>query len=137
MVGADDPPVEGLRIEMPVAERLFDPEEDDPEDYGGPWLLVEEWRGLWTGHPHDGNILSWLVTQAGLLDLAMLEGHRLKLPLRGFGRRGQTVWCRTALRDTRRAKASRKRLRWVRRIFSMGPWWTYTLAESQGPDSCG
>ena len=96
MDGTDDPPVAGLRIELPVAKRLFDPDEDDPEDYGGPWLLVEEWRGLWTGHPHDGKILSWLSTQAGLLDLAVVERQGLTLPtaihpLRRFGRRGQTV----------------------------------------------
>ena len=42
------------------------------------------------------------------LELAMLEDHGLTLPpetqpLRGFGRKGQTNWRTTALRDTRRA----------------------------------
>ena len=113
-----------------MTESLFDPEEDDPEDYGGPRLLVEEWRSLWAGHPHMGSSLSWLVTQERLLglELAMLEQHGLTLPpetqpLRGFGRRGQTGWRRTARRDTRRAVARRKGLRWERRIFSLGLWW--------------
>ena len=58
----------------------------------------------------------------------MLEDHGLTLPpetqpLRGFGRKGQTNWRRTALQDTRRALARRKLLRWVRRILTLGIWW--------------
>ena len=62
------------------------------------------------------------------LELAMLEDHGLTLPpetqpLRGFGRKGQTNWRRTALLDTRRVLARRKVLRWVRRILTLGIWW--------------
>ena len=131
------PPVVGLRARKPVAERLLDPEvvteesaEDDVEVYGDAWPLVEEWRGLRAGHPHQGRSLSWLVTEERLLtlELAMLEDHGLTLPpetqpLRGFGRKGQTNWRRTALQDTRQALGRRKMLRWVRRICTLGLWW--------------
>ena len=128
------PPVVGLRAQKPVTERLLDPEvvteepaEDDADVYGVAWPLVEEWRELRAGHPHQGRSLSWLVTEERLLklELAMLDDHGLTLPpetepLRGFGRKGQTTWRRTALRDTRSALARRKRLRWVRRILTLG-----------------
>ena len=106
------------------------PDEDDREVYGPAWPLVEEWRRLREGHPFQGKSLSWLVTQERLLvlELAMLEEHGLTLPpetqpLRGFGRRGQTGWRRTALHDTRRALHRRRMLRWVRRILTLGLWW--------------
>ena len=131
------PPVAGLRGNKPVMERLLDPEvvteepaEDDAEVYGAAWPLVEEWREIRTGHPHEGRNLSWLVAEERLLtlELAILEDHGLTLPpetqpLRGFGRKGQTNWRMTALRDTRRALARRKRLRWVRRVLTLGAWW--------------
>ena len=131
------PPVAGLHSQRPVKERLLDPEvvteepaEDDAVVYGATWPLVEEWRELRAGHPHEGRSLSWLVTEERLLtlELAMLEDHGLTLPpetqpLRGFGRKGQTNWRLTALRDTRRALGRRKRLRWVRRVLTLGIWW--------------
>ena len=131
------PPVEGLRTTKLVTERLLDPEvvteepaEDDAEVYGAAWPLVEEWRELRAGHPRQGRSLSWLVTEERLLmlELEMLEDYGLTLPpetqpLRGFGRKGQTNWRRTALRDTRKALARRKLLRWVRRILTLGMWW--------------
>ena len=98
------PPVAGLGSKRPFRERRLDPEivtvepaEDDAEVYGAAWPLVEEWRGLRAGHPHQGGSLSWLVTEERLLvlELAMLDDHGLTLPpekqpLRGFGRKGQT-----------------------------------------------
>ena len=108
----------------------MDPAGDDEVVYGAAWPLVEEWRRLKVGHPLQGKTLSWLETQERLLtlELAMLEKHGLTLPpekqpLRGFGRRGQTSWRWTALGDTRRALAHRKRLRWLRRILTLGLWW--------------
>ena len=78
----------------------------------------------------QGKNLAWLVTVERMLtlELAMLEDHGLTLPpetqpLRGFGRKGQTNWRRTALLDTRRVLARRKVLRWVRRILTLGIWW--------------
>ena len=131
------PPVVGLRPgKQPIARRV-DPEivterpaPDDAEVYGAAWPLVEEWRRLRAGHPHQGSSLSWLTTHERLLvlELAMLEEHGLTLPpekepLRGFGRRGQTTWRWTALDDTRRALRKRRRLRWARRSLTLGLWW--------------
>ena len=107
-----------------------EPAEDDAEVYGAAWSLVEEWRGLRSGHPRQGGSLSWLVAEERqlTLELAMLEDHGLTLPpekqpLRGFGRKGQTNWRRTALHDTRVALRKRELLRWVRRVCTLGLWW--------------
>ncbi len=131
------PPVAGLRPKNPFTQRRLDPEivteapaGDDAEVYGAAWPLVEEWRRLRAGHPHQGRSLSWLVTEERLLvlELAMLEEHGLTLPpekqpLRGFGRKGQTSWRRKALYDTRVALRKRELLRWVRRVCTLGLWW--------------
>ena len=130
------PPVAGLGAKKPFRERRLDPEivteqpaEDDAEVYGAAWPLVEEWRGLRADHPHQGRSLSWLTAAERLLvlELAMLDDHGLTLPpekqpLRGFGRKGQTSWRRTALGDTRMALRRRKLLRWVRRFLTLGLW---------------
>ena len=130
------PSVAGLRSKKPFSEHRLDPEvvtegpaDDDPEVYGDAWPLVEEWRSLRAGHPHQGKSLSWLVTEERLLtlELAMLEEHGLTLPpekqpLRGFGRRGQTSWRWKALADTRVALRKRELLRWVRRACTLGLW---------------
>ena len=134
--GRPIPPVAGLRSKKPFAERRLDseivteePAENDPDVYGDAWPLVEEWRSLRAGHPHQGRSLSWLVTEERLLtlELAMLEEHGLTLPpekqpLRGFGRKGQTSWRWTALHDTRVALRKRKLLRWIRRVCTLGLW---------------
>ena len=131
------PPVAGLRSTRPARLRRLDPEivtvepaEDDVEVYGAAWPLVEEWRALRAGHPNQGRSLSWLVDEERqlTLELAMLEEHGLTLPpetqpLRGFGRKGQTSWRWTALHDTRRALARRRRWRWARRVCTLGLWW--------------
>lgn len=133
----DAPPVAGLRSRKPVTERPLDPEvvtvepaEDDIEVYGAAWPLVEEWRRLRDGHPHQGTSLSWLAAEERLLvlELAMLEEHGLTLPpekqpLQGFGRRGQTTHRWKALADTRVRLRRRKLLRWVRRVLTLGLWW--------------
>ena len=131
------PPVVGLSTGTRAKLRRTDPEivtekpaEDDEEVYGEAWPLVDEWRELREGHPYQGRSLSWLQTHERLLvlELAMLEEHRLTLPpekqpLRGFGRRGQTSWRWTALDDTRTALRRRRLLRWVRRCLTLGLWW--------------
>ncbi len=131
------PSVAGLRSKKRATLRRLDPEivtvepaGDDAEVYGAAWALVEEWRGLRAGHPRQGGSLSWLVDEERLLtlELAMLEEHELTLPpekqpLRGFGRKGQTNWRRTALHDTRVALRKRELLRWVRRVCTLGLWW--------------
>lgn len=106
---------------------VAEPEDGDEETYGEAWPLVEEWRRLRDGHPHQGSGLSWLLTEERLftLELAMLEEHGLTLPpetepLRGFGRSAQTNWRRTALEDTRQARAWAEVRRWVRRALVFG-----------------
>ena len=131
------PPGAGRRPPRPERLRRADPEVvtehpagDDEEVYGAVWPLVEEWRRLRAGHPHQGQSLSWLKTQERLLvlELAMLEENGLTLPpetqaLRGFGRRGQTSWRWKALADTQRALRRRVLLRWARRACTLGLWW--------------
>ena len=130
------PPVAGLRSKKRAALRRLDPEvvteepdEDDDEVYGDAWPLVEEWRRLRAGHPHQGKSLSWLTTEERLLvlELAMLEEHGLTLPpetqaLRGFGRKGQINHRWKALADTRVALRKRKLLRWVRTVLTLWLW---------------
>ena len=130
------PPVAGLHLKKRAALRRLDPEvvteepaEDDDEVYGDAWPLVEEWRRLRAGHPHQGKSLSWLTTEERLLvlELAMLEEHGLTLPpetqaLRGFGRKGQINHRWKALADTRVALRKRKLLRWVRTVLTLWLW---------------
>lgn len=132
----DGPAVAGLGPGKQVLPRRKEPEVvtgepagDDPEVYGKAWPLVEEWRRLRAGHPHRGSSLSWLEAEELLLtrELQMLEEHGLTLPpetqpLRGFGRKGQINWRRTALADTRRALRRRRLLRWARRVGTLGQW---------------
>ena len=107
-----------------------EPTEDDTEVYGAAWPRIEEWRRLWKEHPTKGKTLSWLVREERILELelAVLEEHGLTLPpetypLTGFWRRGQVDWRKEALYDTRRARAKRELLRWVRRLLTLGRWW--------------
>ena len=130
------PPMAGVRSKKRAALRRLDPEvvteeaaDDDPEVYGDAWPLVEEWRRLRAGHPHQGKSLSWLTTEERLLvlELAMLEEHGLTLPpetqaLRGFGRKGQINHRWKALADTRVALRKRKLLRWVRTVLTLWLW---------------
>ena len=106
-----------------------EPAADDAEVFGGAWPLIAEWRELKDTHPIRGRGLSWLVSQERLLtvELALLEEHGMTLPpqtypLRGLDRRGQTRWRWTALYDTRQARAREERLRWVKRVCSLGLW---------------
>ena len=114
-----------LRREYPELVTL-EPAEDDEEVFGPAWPLIVEWRGLKDSHPNRGKGLSWLVTEERFLsvELALLEEHGMTLPpetypLKGFDRNGQTNWRRTALYDTRRARAKRELLR---RVLTLGLW---------------
>ena len=106
-----------------------EPADDDEDVYGAAWPAVAEWRRLRTGHPHSGRTVPWLAAEEEILtlELVLLEDFGLTLPperepLRGFGRNGQINWRRTALGDTRRSLARRRRLLRVRRIISLGLW---------------
>ena len=118
-----------MRREYPDLVTL-EPAPDDEEIFGDAWPLIMEWRELKDSHPNEGRGLAWLADEERLLtvELALLEEHGMTLPpekrpLRGFDRDGQTSWRRTALYDTRRARAKRERLRLVRRIVTLGLWW--------------
>ena len=61
------------------------------------------------------------------VELALLEEHGMTLPpekqpLRGLDRSGQISWRRTALSDTRRARARRELLRRIGRALTLGLW---------------
>ena len=114
-----------LRREYPELVTL-EPAEDDEQVFGPAWPLIVEWRGLKDSHPNRGKGLSWLVTEERFLsvELALLEEHGMTLPpetypLKGFDRNGQLNWRRTALYDTRRARAKREVLR---RVLTLGLW---------------
>ncbi|MDD9995941.1 MAG: hypothetical protein OXS35_09425 [Dehalococcoidia bacterium] len=107
-----------------------DPGEDDRIAYGLAWPVVAEWRSLRAAHPHEGGTLSWLERQEAILELelVLLETFGMTLPpeiepLRGFARRGQLTWRRTALGNTRRRRVRRELWRWVRRVLTLGMWW--------------
>ena len=114
-----------LRREYPELVTL-EPADDDEQVFGPAWPLIVEWRGLKDSHPNRGKGLSWLVTEERFLsvELALLEEHGMTLPpetypLKGFDRNGQLNWRKTALYDTRRARAKRELLR---RILTLGLW---------------
>ncbi len=99
---------------------------DDEEVFGDAWPLVDEWRGLWKGHPDRGRGLRWLEAEARILELelAMLEEHGLTLPpetepLRGLERNAQLGWRRRALAVTEKKLARRRALR---RLITLGLW---------------
>ena len=127
--GRKPPSKPSMRREYPdLATR--EPAPDDEEIFGEAWPLIVEWRGLKDARPNDGKGLEWLHTQERILEveLALLEEHGMTLPpekqpLRGLDRSGQTNWRRTALYDTRRARAKQELLRRVRRVLTLGLWW--------------
>ena len=103
---------------------------DDGQFYGPVWPLIVEWRQLRAGHPNQGRGLSWLIEEERLMEVevALIEDHGFTLPpereaLRGLARRSQLTWRKKAFNDTRGARIRRERLRWVRRILTLGLWW--------------
>lgn len=114
-----------FRREYPELVTL-EPADDDEEVFGEAWPLITQWRELKASHPSEGKSLSWLTNQekALTLELKLLEEHGMTLPpekesLWGFARKGQINWRRTALCDTRRARARGELLR---RILTVGLW---------------
>ena len=105
------------------------PEADDEEVYGDAWQLVDQWRGLWDGHPARGRGLAWVSRRERILELevAMLEEHGLTLPpetepLRGLDRGAQLNWRLKALYEFRKRRARLELLRRLRWVFSPGLW---------------
>ena len=116
------------RREYPDLATL-EPAPDDEEVFGDAWPLIVEWRELKGAHPNEGRGLAWLKDEERLLELelALLEEHGLTLPpeqrpLRGFARCGQISWRRTALNDTRKARARRELWLTVKRWLTPGNW---------------
>ena len=114
------------RREYPDLATL-EPAGDDEEVFGEAWPLVKEWRELKDSHPNEGRGLAWLKDEERLLvvELALLEEHGLTLPpeqrpLRGFARRGQVSWRRTALNDAQKARARRELWLTVKRWLTPG-----------------
>ena len=107
-----------------------EPADDDEEVFSDAWPLIVEWRELKDAHPNEGKGIQWLAEEERLLEveLALLEEHGMTLPpekrpLRGFARSGQVNWRRTALDDTRKARARRELALKVRRWLTLGLWW--------------
>ena len=106
-----------------------EPAEDDKEVYGAAWPLVEEWRELLSGHPHQGKGLAWTARRQRILELevTMLDEHGLTLPpetapLGGLDRREQWSWRERELARVRRRRARLELLHWVRRALTLGKW---------------
>ena len=103
-----------------------EPADDDEEIFGDAFPLVVEWRELKESHPTRGWGLAWHVEHERLLalELELLEEHGMTLPpekqpLRGFDRGGQVNWRRSALSDTRRARARWELFHRVRRAATL------------------
>ena len=127
--GTNPPSRPSMRREYPDLTTR-QPADDDEEVFGDAWPLIVEWRELKDSHPNKGKGIQWLADEERLLavELALLEEHGMTLPpeqrpLQGFARSGQVNWHRTALRDTRRARARRELALKVRRFATLGLWW--------------
>ena len=106
-----------------------EPADDDEQVYGAAWELISEWRKLWVGHSPLGKGLAWASKRARILELevAMLEEHGLTLPpetapLRGLDRNEQLNWRVRELANIRSLRAGLVRLRWARRVLTLGLW---------------
>ena len=106
-----------------------DPAEDDEAVFGEAWPLVQEWRGLWDGHPARGKGLAWVSTSHRILELevAMLEEHGLTLPpetepLRGLDRGAQLNWRLKALHEFGKRRARLEVLAKVAGALSPARW---------------
>ena len=102
-----------------------EPAPDDEEVFSPAWPLVEEWRRLRAGHPHQGRSLSWLVTEERLLtlELAMLEEHGLTLPRRSSPCGASDARGRPTSAGRHSTTPGRRGLlRWVRRFLTLELW---------------
>ena len=118
----------GLRRRYPELV-TNEPADDDEDVFSDAWPLVQEWRGLWDGHPAQGRGLAWVSRRTWILELevAMLEEHGLTLPpetepLRGLDRGAQLNWRLKALHDFRQRRARLEFLRRLRLVGTLGLW---------------
>ena len=132
-VGANAPG--GARAARPRSQRRHndvvarEPGDYDEEVYGAAYLLIKEWRTLWDSHPPTGRGLAWVSARQRIpeLEVAMLDEHGLTLPretapLKGLDRNTQLGWRHRELAGIRRKRARLERLRWVRRVITLGIW---------------
>ena len=105
------------------------PAADDQEVFGGAWQLVDQWRGLWDGHPAQGKGLAWVSRRERILalEVALLEEHGLTLPpetepLRGLDRGAQLNWRLKELHEFRKQRARLELLCRLRRVLTLGMW---------------
>ena len=105
-------PVAGAAARRRYPDLVTSDPSDDEEIFGDAWLLVQEWRELWDGHPARGKGLAWVSTRQRILELevVMLEEHGLTLPpetepLRGLDRGAQLNWRLKALHQFRKRRA--------------------------------
>ena len=125
---ASPPSKPPMRREYPELATL-EPADDDRDVFGDALPLIVEWRELKAVHSTEGKGHEWLVERQRLLELelALLEEHGMTLPpekqpLHGLDRSGQVSWRRTALFDTRRARARSELLSKVWRALTLR-WW--------------
>ena len=104
----------------------LEPADDDEVIFSDAWPLIVQWRELKESHPNQGKGLEWLIEREQLLEmeLKLLEEHGMTLPpekqpLHGLDRSGQVSWRRTALFDTRRARARSELVRQVIRWLTL------------------
>ena len=107
-------------------------EEQPDEEYAfGPAAqLVKEWRELRAGSEMSGGWVdgAWASVRCWELEIAMLGDYGLTLPpetepLDDARRQDHLRWRREALTEAQRAQASVERMRWLRRVLTLGLWW--------------
>ena len=122
-------PVGGESVPAMVVTEEASP--GDGEAYGEAWPLVEEWRAVHVGHPRGGSGVDWLRDEERLreLEIALIRDHELALPPEryrwdGFARRAQLRWRERTLRRVRGERRRAQWRRWLRRLLTLGLWWS-------------
>ena len=109
----------------------MEPQPGDEEVFGDAWPLVDEWRGLRERHPTEGKGVSWLADEERLreLEIALVGEHKLTMPpdtdpWDSLSRRTQVRWRTQTLARVRGERVRAKIRRWIRRILTLGLWWS-------------
>jgi len=103
----------------------------DEDAYGAAWPLVEEWRDVHRRHLAQSKGVDWLRDEERLreLEIALIAEHELALPPEryrwdGFTRRSQLRWRERTLRRVRGERRRAQWRRWLRRLLTLGLWWS-------------
>ncbi len=103
---------------------------DEERAFGPAASLVAEWRELRTGAEALGGRVdrARASVRRWELEVAMLGDYGLTLPperepLDASRRENHLRWRRKALAEARRALARAERMRWLRRMLTLGLWW--------------